>query len=310
MAFLIKLAKHKKKDFNVEFVREFHALTFKHIGTSDLVFDLHELSKWIHMTPGNILHNILKCKKLAFEENVDFKIEENWARGPSNLRYKPIKLTHNTFVSVILMMRNGQGEQARRYYIWLEEALHQYLRGELDKRTARVLELESHLKAKNSYKAIEQKESMIYVFPATEIAKDVFRLGQTTSFLKRMRSHNSPRASPILPVWTLKTSLPVCVEGVTKYALKPLQYEKLREVYMVPIKVLKSILVSAAEICKSVKNEADRVKLGEYPLSTDALGSGQEGGADDVKKILRHIHRSGQDPDAMWFVYYSSDADV
>ena len=311
VSFLMHHSKKNGKDFNLEFVQEFHKLTFNSIGSNQMHFDLHHLSKWVDMTPGNILHNILRNKKLGYAENVDFTIEEKWSRDMNNLRYKPIKMTHHTFVSVLLMMHNEAGQLARKYYIWLEEALQLYLKGELTKRTGRILELETHLKAKNAYKQMQEKESVVYVFPATENAKDAFRIGQSTDFVRRMRTHNSPRASPIMPVYTLKTLLPICVEGVTKYALKPLQYEKGREVYIVSLRVLKSILHSAASICESVQLESARLNLGKRPLATSALSSIstipiQDGGTiDEIRRVLRHIHRKNQDQDQLWFIFYT-----
>ncbi len=51
---------------------------------------------------------------------------------------------------VAMLAPGNVGRKVRKYYIWLESALKTYLREQMNARSQRILELEAHLKAKDT----------------------------------------------------------------------------------------------------------------------------------------------------------------
>jgi phage anti-repressor protein len=201
LKFLIKYGKSHRNGFDVQFVKEYHALTYDFTGSKEFAFDMHNMASWIGILPANILRDIIKNEKNGFILGTDYVLEEWTRRGPENLRLRPVKLTESCFINIALMAPGEKGKQVRAYYIWLESALKVYMREAIGERTKRIVELETHLKSKTTIKSIQKTVDKngggtIYVFPSTSALTDAIRLGYTEDYIERMKKHNSPRASP------------------------------------------------------------------------------------------------------------------
>ena len=275
--FLLDYAKTHRQGFDRKFVKEYYAIMFEFTGSSEFVYDMHRLAEWIKMPPNNVFSHTIKHPKSGFVEGKDYIVEQWTRRGPSNLRIRPVKLTEQCFIGVAMMAPGEVGQKVRQYYIWLESALKLYMRQEVGDRSDRILELEQHLKSKESIKAIassnekQDGHGSIYILPASENLKDAVRMGRTTEFINRMQKHNSPRASPTMPMYTIKTMLPICVESLAKHALKPLQYDGSREIFFVQLDRLKTILKLSGKICTQVSSEVDERNVQNRPLAMKAL---------------------------------------
>jgi hypothetical protein len=102
----------------------------------------------------------------------------------------------------------------------------------------------------------------------------------------------------------MRTNLPACVEGLTKYALKPVQYNGGREIFFVKMERLKEILMLAEKMCNKGLDEARERGVGDIPLSYGPLESSTQLNQ-TTEQFLRKLSRKARDgSDKEWCVIF------
>jgi hypothetical protein len=144
-----------------------------------------------------------------------------------------------------------KGKEVRKYYEKIEKLLHKYKNYIIESLTKKIDILEQNQKPK-----VEQKKGIIYFIRSQLETDDMFKLGKSKKFKKRLLSHNSSHSDDVEVALVFETEHITEVEGCLKSILKKHQYRKRKEIYQVNLDVLKEIM----EGCDELVNRLDKKK--------------------------------------------------
>ena len=105
----------------------------------------------------------------------------------------------------------------------------------------------------NQKPKVNTKKGVIYFIRSQLESDDIFKLGKSKKFKKRLLSHNSSHSDDVEIAIIFETEYIDQVEGCLKSILKKHQYRKRKEIYQINIDILKEIM----EGCNELVNRID-----------------------------------------------------
>lgn len=245
----INYLKHKNNNFNeilIKFIDDFFSLYDENTEENDFVINIDAVSKWLNILRGNIKKTLVE----TYRERIDYKItiEKSTSAGRPK---ETIYLTPDCFKRICMLTKSEKGEEVRSYYIQLEKHIDKYKDNIINDLRNRVKILERNMKPIE----IPKNEGVIYVLKTPEdiALKDVYKIGSTEDFKKRLITHHTSHADNVEVKHVYKTNDVKGVERCLKAVLKEKQYRKLKEFYEIDLDSLKEIISKCGDVLSLVK---------------------------------------------------------
>ena len=244
---MIKFLK-KYAGIDNEFIDDFFKLYDTNVDPNTFSVNLDVVSKWLKVKK----FNLMKTLRASYTDGIDFKITKPTialkGRGRNTMRH--VYLTSDCFKALCMMSRSTQANSVRAYYIAVEKALFKYRTHILETMKSRINTLEN-----NQRPMKEDNDDMgtIYIVQASEEIDNLYKLGRTNFWRKRMNSHNSARADNLNVIQTYKTNCTKAVEACAKTMLKAHQYRKYKEVYKANLEMVKQVIEKCRDVCTLVQ---------------------------------------------------------
>ncbi len=207
--------------------------------------------------------NVLQLLRLSYAEGVDYVIREipktGRRRHGGHLK-KRVLLTPDCFKRLCMRSRTETAETVRTYFLNMEMLTRRYfgalaaksqtnvgvLLGNQRPRGASDPESAAPVSAEDG---LEQLMGDIYIFEVQGRVANLFRVGSTYSFKRRMREHGSSHADSIE---SRATRIRVCdartVEQCFNVFMRNKKYRGGKEVYQADYETLKSTVMSCGRI--------------------------------------------------------------
>ena len=203
----------------------------------DLVISLDSVAKWLKV-PKKTLHQTLKR---SYIKDVDFVSQRKTnpnriknQRGANN--YIEIVITPDCFKRICMMSRTKVAEMSRSYFIDVETQFLRY--------GAQLMEGMKHdlnpKRRKDEF--VENIGGYLYIIRASDDTDDLFKAGRSQTLKLRMFSYQTGRAHEVDLLYVLKVHDMKSAERCVKEHLKEFQYRSRREVYQLPIDLIKVIM--------------------------------------------------------------------
>lgn len=252
------------------FIDDFFSLVDPSAGKKDFVIPADAAAKWLGMTKGNLLralkiHGFIEASDYTVSKEAS-SLENNGSKRPHRRPMNIVMMTTECFKSLCMLMNTPKSKMTRSYYIAVEDALLKYRDEIVAGLQQRVIELERNQK---TYKHSQgDAPGVIYVLraPSGSITPnrlgmmsrksrriELYKLGMTSNFIKRMESHQSALPDNLEVMWVFKTEHMARVEACAKGVLKNVKYRKYKEVYQTDLDSIKSIVAGCEELCREVK---------------------------------------------------------
>ena len=230
----------------INFIDDFFNLYDENTEDNDFVINIDAVSKWLKILRGNIKKTLVE----TYRKNIDYKItiEKSTSAGRPK---ETIYLTPDCFKRLCMLTKSEKGEEVRSYYIQLEKHIDKYKDNIINDLRTRVQVLERNMKPIE----IPKNEGVIYVLKTPEYValKDVYKIGSTEDFRKRLITHHTSHADNVEVKHVYKTSDIKGVERCLIAVLKEKQYRKRKEFYEIDLESLKEIISKCGDTLALVK---------------------------------------------------------
>jgi phage anti-repressor protein len=252
------------------FIDDFFTFYSYNTTDDDIIINYELVAKWLDVRNNDLKKTIVR----SYIENVDYKITiDRKSVGSKGGRPKEqILLSTSCFRRICMNSNTERGKEVRKYYEKIEKLLHKYKDHIIESLQKRIDILEHNQKPK-----IEQKKGVIYFLKSQLEADNIFKLGKSKKFKKRLISHNSSHSDDVEVALIFETDNIDEVEGCMKAILKKKQYRKRKEIYQVDLDVLKNIMESCSEIMerldvkqkKKTLSKISRIKKTKTNINTN-----------------------------------------
>jgi phage anti-repressor protein len=229
------------------FIDELFEFYFTTTTQRDLVIPLDRITVWL----GTKKQELVRTLKRSYVLGVDFVIEKapnptrkSGTRGANN--YKRVLLTPDCFKRLCMQSRTPKAELVRSYFIDVETQFLRYKDEMMDGLRRAVERLERDMKPKRL--PGPSAGGYMYVLNASEDVADLFKTGRAGDLKNRMFAYQTGRAHEVEPVYIYAVHDMRSAERCVKAHLAEFQYRKRREVYQVPLDLLKDIIVKCDAI--------------------------------------------------------------
>ena len=136
-----------------------------------------------------------------------------------------------------MLSKTEKAEDVRTYFLELEKLIEKYKSIIIENLNNKIGILEN-----NQKNIIEPKKGIIYVIKSNLERDNIFKLGKSKRFKKRLLSHNSSHKDNMKIILIYETDDIDNVEKCIKLALKSKQYRKKKEIYEIDLDLLKEII--------------------------------------------------------------------
>lgn len=234
----------------------------------DFVILLDDVSKWLQCSKAE-LHNTLKRSYL---KDVDYTVQKSPPIRIKNTKYgnnnfKRIMVTPDCFKRLCMLSRAPKAEMIRTYFIDVETQFIKYKRQLMEGLRADISRLETDLNPKRNISKTINSSGYMYIVNASDEVDDMFKLGRAANLKTRLFSYQTGKAHSVKLLYVLAVHDMKSAEKCVKQHLQEYQYRVRREVYQLPIDMLKSIMNKCNEIDGIKKEYINRKKLSGGSLS-------------------------------------------
>jgi len=213
----------------------------------DQVILLDSVAHWL----GTRKYILYRTLKKSYIEGVDYEAEKmsnpNRKQGQRGAnRYVRVLITPDCFKRLCMLSKTKQAELVRTYFIDVETQFLRYREQLMEGLKRDVQRLERNMKPKHMPPV--SANGYIYVIRASDEVDDMFKTGRAGDLKKRLFSYQTGRANEVEPVYIYAVHDMRSAERCVKAHLQEFQYRKRREVYQVPLGLLKNIIVKCDAI--------------------------------------------------------------
>lgn len=221
------------------FIDDFFSLYQYDTKDDEFVIDLEVLTKWLGTAKGAIKETL----KASYTKNIDYteKIVKTGANGRPSAT---VLLTPDCMKRLCMVSRTSKAEEVRSYFIELEKHIDQYKDAIIER-----------YMANHSPKPKDTAGGVIYLLNTDLNLPGVYKLGKSSDFKSRLKTHQSSHVDNIKVVKIYKTTDIDNVEQCLKQYLKSKQYKKYKEFYQVDIDDVSKLF----KICNSATLSAKKV---------------------------------------------------
>lgn len=216
----------KYSTISSKFIDDFFSLYDHKTLDTDFVINLDKLAVWLKAIKGSLKETLMK----SYTKDVDYKVEkqiENKKGRPNEI----IMLTPDCMKRLCMLSRTKNAEEVRTYFIELEKHIDKY---------KNIIFEKYEINQKPLPKS--ENEGVIYVLQTNLNLPGVYKIGKTTDFKKRMRTHQSSHDDNIKVKIVFKTDFIDEVEHCLKYYMREKKYRKYKEFYQVDTDIIKKML--------------------------------------------------------------------
>lgn len=222
-----------------KFIDDFFSLYQYNTKDSEFVIDLEVLIQWLDVRKSTIKDTL----KASYTKNIDFTetITRTGANGRPSVK---VMLTPDCMKRLCMVSRTKKAEEVRTYFIELEHHINQY----------KDVIIEKYL-ANHTPQPKNVNGGVIYLLNTDLNLPGVYKLGKTSDFKSRLKTHQSSHVDNIKVVKVYKTTDIDNVEQCLKQYLKEKQYKKYKEFYQVAVEDVNKIF----KICKNTTLSVKKV---------------------------------------------------
>lgn len=229
-----------------KFIDDFFSFYKYNTTDNDIIINFDLVVKWLKMRKDNLKRTLIR----SYINNVDYSITKK-KTGQKGNPEEIILITPSCFKHICMMSATSKGEEVRKYYEKIEHLLNKYKDYIIAGLTKRIDVLENNQKPKpNIVKGI------IYFIRSGLEPNNIFKIGKSKNFKKRLQSHNSSHSDDVEIVLVLETNYMDEVESCMKAILKDKQYRNHKEIFQVDLDILKEILHG----CDDLVTKSKKVK--------------------------------------------------
>jgi phage anti-repressor protein len=232
------------------FIDDFFTFYSYNTTDEDIIIDFSIVAKWLNILKADLKKTLVR----SYIKNVDYKISINKSDQNQNQKQKggrpseTILISTSCFRRICMSSNTDKGKEVRRYYEKIEKLLHKYKNYIIESLQKRV-----DILLHNQKPIINSEKGVIYFIKSQLETDEVFKLGKTKKFKKRLLSHNSSHSDNVEIALIFETNNMDQVEKCIKVLLKKHQYRKRKEIYQINIDILKEIM----EMCDELIDRVD-----------------------------------------------------
>ena len=213
---------------------------------NDLIINFDILCNWLSMRK-DVLKRTLER---TYTKDIDYKLNIIKLSGKGR-PYEEIFITPDCMKRICMLSTTEKAEEVRTYFIKIEKLLDKYKEIIIDDLNKKIDILERNQKPK-----VNPSKGVIYVVKTSKTIEDMFKIGKSKKFLKRLLSHNSVEPDDIEIIMLYETDNIKQVEKCVKNALLTKQYRKRKEIYQVDVDIIKEVI----ESCDNIINKVNKTK--------------------------------------------------
>jgi phage anti-repressor protein len=230
---------------------------------TDIIISLDDISKWLN-SPKNELHSTLKRTYIKDIDYTTIKaVNPNYSKGiKTSNNYKKILVSPDCFKRLCMLSRAKNAEMVRTYFIDIETQFLRYKNQLMEGLKIDINRLEKDLNPNRpDIPALNTANGYIYVIKASDEVNDLFKIGRASNLKKRLFSYQTGKAHSVDLLYTLSVHDMKKAEKCMKALLEEYQYRTRREIYQVPIDMIKFIMNKCDEVDGAKKQYIRRKKL-------------------------------------------------
>jgi len=228
------------------FIDDFFTFYSYNTTDEDIIIDLSIVAKWLNILKADLKKTIVR----SYIENVDYKISINKSGSKGGRPSETILISTSCFRRLCMSSNTDKGKEVRKYYEKIEKLLHKYKNNIIKSLKKRVDILENNQKP-----IINPEQGVIYFIKSQLETDEVFKLGKSKKFKKRLLTHNSSHSDNVEIALIFETHNIDQVEQCLKVVLKNHQYRKRKEIYQVNLDILKEIMEGCDELINRVDHK-------------------------------------------------------
>lgn len=246
-----------------EFVDELFKFYDENTLQTDPVILLDHIAKWLQCSKRQLTLTL----KRTYINNIDYTMKN--APNPNNTKgirgannYKEILVTPDCFKRLALLSNAKKGEMVRTYFIDVETQFLKYKDQTMEGLKTDITRLKHDLNPKKT-EFLEENDTdgYIYILRASNEVADLFKIGRSKDIKNRLQSYQTGHAHNVNLLYVLSVHNMKNAEKCIKSQLKEFQYRQRREIYQVPINMLKEIIKKCNEFDGMKKEYIRRKKI-------------------------------------------------
>lgn len=229
------------------FIDEYYELQISKNVQSIFKIDLDVMAKWLGARKDHLKDTLV----LSYVKNINYTVSKEISNGKVGKPNEKIMITNDTFKRMCMLSKSKKAELVRTYFISLENLVDRYKDHIIDSMERKIEQLENNQKPK-----VNPQSGVIYVIRTDKDVKDMFKIGKSKVFKKRLMSHNSSHGDDLHVPFVFETKDHDTVEACLKSLLKNKQYRTGKEIYQVDIDIIKSLIAGCENLQLIVKNKS------------------------------------------------------
>ena len=249
-----------------EVATQFSAMYMPSTSQQDPVIDL---DLYVSLMVTQPRPNVLKLLRSSYIDGIDYvmqdiEIPKNGRRHGGHLK-KRVLLTPDCFKRLCMRSRTAAAETVRSYFLRMETLTRRYFGALAAKSQTNVGILIANQRPRRRVPDLGTtpdvpgvKQGDMYIFAVQGRVPNLYRVGSTTDFKRRMQQHGSSHADSIE---ARATRIRVCdvrrVEQCVNVWLHDKKYNGGKEVYQADYETIKSTIVACGLIAASHQSVAD-----------------------------------------------------
>ncbi len=237
----------KTSSINATFIDDFFSLYDRNTTSTDFVIDLDVISKWL----SSKKYHLKDTLKSTYTLDIDYIVKNEKSTG--GRPNEKVLLTGDCFKRLCMLSRTKKAEDVRSYFLDLEKHIDKYKNYIFEGLNHKIEMYEKELKPL----LISPSKGVIYVLKMNNIDKEVYRIGKTTNFKKRMSVYKTSNPAMIETVFVYKSDMIDEIEKCLRLMLEGTNYRKNRDFYEVDLNVIKNLIKECECMKLNVKNIKD-----------------------------------------------------
>ena len=231
----------------------------------DFVILLDDVSKWLECNKSELhstlIRSYLKDVDYSVQKSPPFRIK-NTKYGNNN--YKRIMVTPDCFKRLCMLSRAAKAEMMRTYFIDVETQFIKYKSQLMEGLKLDISRLKDDLNPRRKLpksNSSNKSKGYVYIICASSDVDDLFKIGRAGNLKQRLFSYQTGKAHNVKLLYVLEVEDMKSVEKCIKQQLQEYQYRVRREVYQLPLDMIKQIMKKCNEIDKVKKEYTNRKTL-------------------------------------------------
>jgi phage anti-repressor protein len=246
-----------------EFVDELFKFYDENSLQTDIIILVDDIAKWLDCSRVELIRTLRR----SYIKNIDYTVENginpNYSKGVKTSNYyKKILVSPDCFKRLCMLTRAKNAEMVRTYFIDVETQFLRYKNQLMEGLKTNINRLEKDLNPNRpDIPALNTANGYIYVIKASDEVNDLFKIGRASNLKKRLFSYQTGKAHSVDLLYTLSVHNMKKAEKCMKALLEEYQYRTRREIYQVPIDMIKFIMNKCDEVDGAKKQYIRRKKL-------------------------------------------------